>query len=48
MRLMKRLLVVESTKFILMKLEIDEPIIRYLHRQRNERRYCEFEKLGQE
>ena len=31
-----------------MKQEIDEPIIKYLHRLRNASRYCEFEKLGHE
>ena len=31
-----------------MKLEVDEPIIKYQHRLRNASRYCEFEKLGQE
>ena len=31
-----------------MKQEIDEPIIKYLHRLRNASRYREFEKLGQE
>ena len=31
-----------------MKQEIDEQIIKYLHRLRNLSRYCEFEKLGQE
>ena len=31
-----------------MKQEINEPIIEYLHRLRNTRRYCEFEKLEQE
>ena len=30
------------------KQEIDEPIIKYLHRLRNASRYCEFEKFGQE
>ena len=44
----KRLVVVERTKFMSMKQEIDEPIIKYLHRLRNASRYCEFEKLGQE
>ena len=31
-----------------MKQEIDEPIIKYLHRLQNASRYCEFEKLWQE
>ena len=31
-----------------MNQEIDEPIINYLHRQRNASKYCEFEKLGPE
>ena len=39
---------VERTKFMSMKQEIDEPIVKYLHRPRNANRYCEFEKLGQE
>ena len=43
----KRLVVAERTKFMSMKQEIDEPIIKYLHRLRNASRYCEFEKLGQ-
>ena len=30
------------------KQEIDELIIKYLHRLRNASRYCEFKKLGQE
>ena len=37
----------DRTKFISMNQEIDEPIINYLHRQRNASKYCEFEKLGQ-
>ena len=44
----KRLVVAERSKFISMKQEIDEPIIKYLHCLRNASRYCEFEKLGQE
>ena len=48
MRPRKRLAVAERTKFMSMKQEIDEPIIKYLHHLRNARRYCEFEKLGQE
>ena len=48
MRPKKRLIVTEIKKFISMKQEIDEPIIKYLHRQRNASRYCELEKLGQE
>ena len=48
MRPKKRLVVTEGTKFISMKQEIDELIIKYLHRLRNAGRYCEFEKLGQE
>ena len=43
MRLKKRLIVAERTKFMLMKQEIDEPIIKYLHCLRNVR----IEKLGQ-
>ena len=35
-------------KFMLMKQEIDEPIIKYLQHLRNVSRYCKFEKLGQE
>ena len=35
----------ERMKFMLMKKEIDKPIIKYLHRLRNASRYCEFEKL---
>ena len=31
-----------------MKQEIDEPIIKYLHRLRNASRYCKFEKLEHE
>ena len=31
-----------------MKEEIDEAIMKYLHRLRNANKYCEFEKLGQE
>ena len=38
----------ERTKFMSIKQEIDEPIIKYLHRLRNASRYCEFEKLGRE
>ena len=48
MRPKKRLVVVEKTKFMLIKQESDEPIIKYLHRLRNTNRNCEFEKLGQE
>ena len=48
MRPKKRLIVAERTKFMSMKQEINEPIIKYLHRLRNASRYCEFEKLGQE
>ena len=44
----KRLVMAERIKFISMKQEIDEPIIKYLHRLRNASRYCEFEELGQE
>ena len=43
MRLKKRLVVAERTKLMSRKEEIDEPIIKYLHRQRNASRYCEFE-----
>ena len=35
-------------KFMSMKQEIDEPVMKYLHRIQNASRYCEFEKLGQE
>ena len=45
MRLKKRLVVAEKTKFISMKQEIDEPIIKYLHRLGNASRYREFENL---
>ena len=31
-----------------MKQDVDEPIIKYLHRLQNASRYCEFEKLRQE
>ena len=48
MRPMKRLVVAERTKFMSMKQEIDEHIIKYLHCLRNASRYCEFKKLGQE
>ena len=44
----KRLVVAKWTKSVSMKQEIDEPIIKYLHRLRNASRFCEFEKLGQE
>ena len=46
MRPKKRLVVAERKKFMSMKQEIDELIIKYLHRLRNASRYCEFEKLG--
>ena len=48
MRLKKMLVVAERTKFMSMKQEIDESIMKYLHCLRNASRYCEFEKLGQE
>ena len=48
MRPKRRLVVVERTKFMSMKQKIDEPIIKYLHRQRNASRYCKFEKLEQQ
>ena len=48
MRPKKRLVVAERTKFMSMKQEIDEPIIKDLHRLRNASRYCEFEKLEEE
>ena len=48
MRPKKRLVMAEKTKFMSMKQEIDEPMIKYLHRLRNASRYCKFEKLGQE
>ena len=44
----ERLVVAERTKFMSMKQDIDEPIIKYLHRLRNASRYCEFENLRQE
>ena len=44
----KRLVVAERTKFMSMRQEIVEPIIKYLHCLRNASRYCAFEKLGQE
>ena len=47
MRPKKRLFVAER-KFISINQEIDEPIIKYLHRQRNASKYREFEKLVQE
>ena len=48
MRPKKRLVMAERTKFMLMEQEIDELIIKYLHRLRNASKFCEFEKLGQE
>ena len=42
------LVVAERTKIMSMKQEIDEPIIKYLHRLPNTSRYCESEKPGQE
>ena len=48
MRPKKRLVVAKRTKFMSMKQEIDDSVIKYLHCQRNASRYCEFEKLGQE
>ena len=48
MRSKKRLVVTERTKFMSIKQEIEEPIIKYLHCLRNASRYCEFEKLEQE
>ena len=36
----------ERTKFMSMKQEIGEPVIKYLHRLRKASRYYEFEKLG--
>ena len=47
MRPKKRSVVAERTKFMPMKQEFDEPIIKYLHCLRNTSRYCKFEKLGQ-
>ena len=44
----KRLVMVERTKFMLMKQEIDKPIIKYLHHLQSASRYREFEKLRQE
>ena len=35
-------------KFMSMKQEINEPIIKYLHCLRNASTYCKFEKIGQE
>ena len=43
----KRLVMAERTKFMSMKQEINEPIMKYLHRLQNASRYCGFEKLGQ-
>ena len=48
MRPKKRLVVAERTKFMSMKQQIDEPIIKYLQHLRNASRYWEFEKLEQE
>ena len=48
MRPKKRLVVTVRIKFMLMKQEIDESIIKYLHCLQHVSRYCEFEKLGQE
>lgn len=48
MRLKKMLVVIEKTKFMLMKEESDEPIIKYLSCLKNVNKYCEFEKLRQE
>ena len=48
MRPKKRSVVAERMKFMSMKQEIDEPIIKYLHRLRNASRYSEFEKYGRE
>ena len=48
MRPKKRMVVAKRTKFMSMKQEIDEPIIKYLNCQRNASKYCESEKLGQE
>ena len=44
----KKSVVVKRTKFISMKQESDESIIKYLHCLRNACRYCGFEKLRQE
>ena len=44
----ERLIVAERTKFMSLKQEINEPIMKYLHSLLNASRYCEFEKLGQE
>lgn len=46
MRPKKRLVIAERTKFMAMKQEVDEPIVKYLHRLRSASKYCEFEKLG--
>ena len=48
MRPKKRLVIAERTKFMAMKQEVDEPIIKYLHRLKSASKYCEFEKLGTE
>ena len=48
MRPKKKLVVAERTKFMSRKQEIDEPIIKYLHRLRKASKYCELEKHGQE
>ena len=48
MRPKQKLVVVERIKFMSMKQEIDEPIIKCLHCLWNASRYWEFERLGQE
>ena len=48
MRPKKRLVVAERTKFMSIKQEIDEPIIKYQDRLRNAKGYCKFEKIGQD
>ena len=43
MRPQKKFIVEEITKSISMKQEIEEPIMKYLHRLRKPSRYCESE-----
>ena len=45
MRPEKRVVLAERMKFMSMKQEVDEPIIKYLPRLRNASRYWEFEKI---
>ena len=48
MRHQKKLVVAERTKFLSMKLQINELIIKYLHHLWNASINCKFENLGQE